>query len=259
MVSVRSRSACLLTLVLTACGGSGGKLPLLPPDSSLTYDPPPAFTVSVPITPVVPTHNVYLTNFSIVPDLPAGLVLDPGTGVISGTPTQASAATRYTVSVPDGTVALTATLVITVNPVASGIGDEQLVLDLDNNRVLSRNANSGVLSAPSNGTCSPAAPCNFEGALAGPTLVIRQHTGWDTYSSMNGALIAHFDVAPGFAAAWSLATDGSYLLFAGVEGVQATTPQGATLFVSLAPDPLSGLEAITGDPVWFDAVSPPRQ
>ena len=121
MVSIRSGSAFLMALFLTACGGSGGKLPLLPPDSSLNYASPPAFTVTIPISPIVPTHNVYLTNFSIIPNLPAGLVLDPATGVISGTPMQIAATTTYTVSVPDGTSAVTATLVITVNPLPAAV------------------------------------------------------------------------------------------------------------------------------------------
>src|SRR4030095_3373112 len=75
----------------------------------------------IPISPVIPTHNVHLTNFSIIPSLPPGLVLDPATGMISGTPTQVSETTRYTVSVPDGTSAVTATLVITVNPLPAAI------------------------------------------------------------------------------------------------------------------------------------------
>ena len=124
MVPVRSGSLCLMALLLSACGdkgASGDKLPLLPPDSSFGYTSPPAFTVTIPISPIVPTHAVYLTHFSIIPNLPAGLVLDPVTGVISGTPTQISATTTYTVSVPDGTSTVTATLVITVNPLPAAI------------------------------------------------------------------------------------------------------------------------------------------
>ena len=92
------------------------------------------------------------------------------------------------------------------------------------------NATTGALIAPLNRTCSPTGLCTVEGALAGPTVVIRQRNGWNTYSSVDGALIAHLDIAPGFATAWTLANDGSYLLFAGTEGVQAITPQGMTLF-----------------------------
>jgi hypothetical protein len=242
VVPVRSGSAFLLALFLSACGGgddSGDKLPLLPPDSSFGYISPPPFTVTIPISPIVPTHNVHLTNFSILPILPAGLVLDPATGVISGTPTQVSETTRYTVSVPDGTSAVTATLVITVNPLPSNVSHPRAANT--GGAIGSRlrtslwNATTGALIATMNRTCSPTGPCTVEGALMGPTVVMRQRNGWNTYSSSDGALIAHLDIAPGFATTWTPGIDGGYLLFAGTEGVQAITPEGT----------------VAGDYVWF--------
>jgi hypothetical protein len=254
MVSVRSGSACLMALFLTACGGSGDKLPLLPPDSSLNYNSPPAFTVTIPISPVVPTKSVNLTNFTIIPNLPAGLVLDSATGVISGTPTQVSATTTYTVSVPDRNSAVTATLVITVNPLPASIryprAAHTFPVDVPLDGIAPTNAGGAdtfgldieVTSPLVIDACSQTGVCTVEGALAGPTLVIRQRTGWNTYSSVEGALIAHLDIAPGFATAWTLAIDGSYLLFAGSEGVQAITPQGTTLFTR-AGDYLTAAQA----------------
>ena len=138
--------------------------------------------------------------------------------MISGTPTQVSATTTYTVSVPDRNTAVTATLVITVNPLPASVSVPRAAYTFPVDVI---------------DTCSPTGVCTVEGALAGPTLVIRQRTGWNTYSSVDGALIAHLDIAPGFATAWTLAIDGSYLLFAGSEGVQAITPQGMTLFTRL--------------------------
>ena len=120
---------------------------------------------------------------------------------------------------------------------------EKIVIDGNANRVLILdtrlraslwNATTGALIAPLNPTCSPIGLCTVEGALAGPTVVIRQRNGWNTYSSVDGTPIAHLDIAPGFATAWTLAIDGSYLLFAGTEGVQAITPQGMTLFTRAA-------------------------
>ena len=51
------------------------------------------------ITPNAPIiQNGNATSFSVLPALPAGLVLNAGTGVISGTPTSLSAAANYTVT-----------------------------------------------------------------------------------------------------------------------------------------------------------------
>ncbi|MYB70410.1 MAG: T9SS type A sorting domain-containing protein [Gemmatimonadetes bacterium] len=40
-------------------------------------------------------------TYSVSPDLPAGLTIDPATGTISGTPTAASEATEYTITITD--------------------------------------------------------------------------------------------------------------------------------------------------------------
>lgn len=53
-------------------------------------------------------------TFTINPALPAGLTLNPTTGVISGTPTATQAAATHTVSVTDGTNFAAATVSITV-------------------------------------------------------------------------------------------------------------------------------------------------
>ncbi|MEI6361471.1 MAG: putative Ig domain-containing protein [Actinomycetes bacterium] len=53
-------------------------------------------------------------TFAIAPDVPAGLTMDPSTGVISGTPELAQPATAYVVTADDGTHQAIATLGITV-------------------------------------------------------------------------------------------------------------------------------------------------
>jgi sugar lactone lactonase YvrE len=63
-------------------------------------------TVSVshavtPFAPVTATGGTPPLSYSVSPALPAGLNMDAATGVISGTPTAASAATSYTVTVED--------------------------------------------------------------------------------------------------------------------------------------------------------------
>ena len=67
-------------------------------------------------TPVTVAGGTTPLTYSIAPALPAGLSLASATGVISGTPTAASAATTYTVTVTDANSATgTAALSLTVN------------------------------------------------------------------------------------------------------------------------------------------------
>lgn len=70
--------------------------------SSLTYPSGVAGTVGTAITPVSPTvARTGNATFAVSSPLPAGLALDPSTGVISGTPTEVSAATSYIVTMTD--------------------------------------------------------------------------------------------------------------------------------------------------------------
>jgi uncharacterized protein YhjY with autotransporter beta-barrel domain len=53
-------------------------------------------------TPVTGTGGTGTLNYSVSPSLPNGLTLNAASGAISGTPTVASAATSYTVTITDG-------------------------------------------------------------------------------------------------------------------------------------------------------------
>ena len=54
------------------------------------------------VGPVVPEGmGTSPFTYSVSPDLPAGLTIDPATGTISGTPTAAAAATEYTLTITD--------------------------------------------------------------------------------------------------------------------------------------------------------------
>jgi hypothetical protein len=57
--------------------------------------------------------------FVISPSLPAGLTMNTATGVVSGTPTEASVAANYTVTVSDGATSATATITIAVSGTAT--------------------------------------------------------------------------------------------------------------------------------------------
>jgi hypothetical protein len=58
-----------------------------------------------------------VASFAIAPALPAGLAIDPATGVISGTPTSASAAADYTVTMTDLAGSATAPINLKVDAV----------------------------------------------------------------------------------------------------------------------------------------------
>ena len=87
--------ACTLAL---ACGGSGGDPGVAP--SALAYARNPvAGTVGMALAPDAPAWDGGAPSaWSVAPALPAGLALDPVTGVVSGTPAAASPAAAYTVT-----------------------------------------------------------------------------------------------------------------------------------------------------------------
>jgi hypothetical protein len=67
--------------------------------TNLTYSTPNIFTIDQTISDLVPTiSGGAVVNYSIEPTLPNGLSFDEATGIISGTPTELSAATDYTVT-----------------------------------------------------------------------------------------------------------------------------------------------------------------
>lgn len=82
-------------------------------------------TVGVPLTPTVKYYDMWVTteyNFSISPALPAGLSIHPLTGIISGTPTEATPGSNvdYTVRMDeeDSPNQWYATVTLTVTPKA---------------------------------------------------------------------------------------------------------------------------------------------
>ncbi|MEI8325264.1 MAG: Ig domain-containing protein, partial [Betaproteobacteria bacterium] len=86
------------------------------PPSALSYNvSTPTYKEVLPIPANKPfSSGGAVTSYAVSPDLPAGLSLHTGTGIISGTPTTASTATNYTVTASNATGYTTATLSITV-------------------------------------------------------------------------------------------------------------------------------------------------
>ncbi|MFZ1375542.1 MAG: kelch repeat-containing protein [Geothrix sp.] len=85
--------------------------------TGLSYGTNPAiYTVGTAIPTNSPTHGGGNPDtYSISPSLPDGLVLDPKSGAMTGTPTTPSAATSFTVTATNGAGSTTASLTITVN------------------------------------------------------------------------------------------------------------------------------------------------
>ncbi|AYZ95730.1 putative Ig domain-containing protein [Burkholderia dolosa] len=93
----------LLVLSITAaCNGgpTSETRDSISPPAGLSYsDPAVVYAVGSAIPPNVPSSGGgAITQYSASPALPAGLALDPVTGIISGTPTTVAHATIYTVT-----------------------------------------------------------------------------------------------------------------------------------------------------------------
>jgi hypothetical protein len=72
-------------------------------------------TVGQQIAPLAPSvARTGLASFSVSPPLPAGLTLDPSTGVISGVPTAPEATTPHTVTMTDLVGSVQAPVAVTV-------------------------------------------------------------------------------------------------------------------------------------------------
>ncbi|WP_374202557.1 putative Ig domain-containing protein [Anaeromyxobacter sp. SG66] len=108
-------STLLATAALLVAGCSGTENPTGQPPSNLTYSANPAIYVTgKAITPNAPTLNGNATEFSVAPPIPVGLTFDTLTGVISGTPTQATGTADYIVTARNSRGYTTASLTMTV-------------------------------------------------------------------------------------------------------------------------------------------------
>jgi hypothetical protein len=76
---------------------------VIPPPSGLNYSHQSTYIQGTPITPLTPQVSGIVTQYSVLPALPAGLTLNATTGVISGTPTAATIYTFYVVTASNST------------------------------------------------------------------------------------------------------------------------------------------------------------
>jgi hypothetical protein len=100
-----------LVFLMVACGGGGGGATPAPSDLQYAVG---TGEVGSPYGPYPPSVTGTVTGYTVSPDLPAGLRLDPNTGVISGTALAASSGTTYTVTASNGGGAATAVLTLEI-------------------------------------------------------------------------------------------------------------------------------------------------
>jgi hypothetical protein len=102
---------CLI-LAVVACGCSGHKIPPQPEFSYNGSTPFPAVVgEAIALTPAA---SETIDRFSVDPALPPGLSLNRLTGVVSGTPTSASAPSAYTITATNARGSATFRLVLSV-------------------------------------------------------------------------------------------------------------------------------------------------
>ena len=115
MQSSRWLGLALATVFFFLCG-CGNRQHVKAP-TGLTYSAGSAiYTKGVAVTPDNPTSSGgAVTAYSVSPALPAGLTLNSGTGVISGTPTAVTPIASYTVTASDAAGSTTTSISVTVN------------------------------------------------------------------------------------------------------------------------------------------------
>lgn len=84
------------------------------PPAGLAYPSPQALTRGLAMDPISPQVMGSVSSYSVSPALPAGLQLNATTGLISGTPTTATALRTYTVSATNSSGSVTFALLLEV-------------------------------------------------------------------------------------------------------------------------------------------------
>jgi hypothetical protein len=198
--------------------------------------------VDVPLSGVTATNTGgVIDSWSVDPALPAGVSLD-ASGALVGTPTAEAASRTYTITATNAGGSDTFNVVLEVtSPLVIDLGHTSPIVGLrmNGNRVLSWdsskrfvlwNAQTGERLRSIAAQCPPMNICPPEGALAGPTFVIRKDTEWVVYASADGATLAQIPEEVGYSESWELADDGGYLVVAGSDGLKAFSPTGTLLF-----------------------------
>ncbi len=241
------------------------------PPSNLIYAANPAvYTLQTPIQPNHPRNSGGKVA-TYTGSLPAGLTLDPATGVITGTPTTASGAVNYTVIALNSGGSTTVTITITVNQLApANLSYATTVAVYTNGTAIAANAPTSTGGAVGAYTVTPPLPAGLSidpgtGVISGtPTAVVPKATYTIKASNFIGSTTATvtltvIDVAPS-----NLTYSANPAVYTKFSPVPPNVPHniGGTIvsYTAVTPlptglsiDPVTGV--ITGTPVSVQAAA----
>ena len=246
-----------LTLRNNTLGCTSANIPFtvtvaVQPPSSLSYNSPNVYTVGGgAITPLTPSSTGgTITQYTIGPSLPAGLTIDPTTGVISGTPTAASSQTTYTVTGTNAGGTVTATVVITVNvqpPVSLSYTTPNVYTVGSTITALNPTSTGGIITQY---TIGPSLPAGLTinpttGVISGtPTAVSSQTSYTVTGTNASGTVTATVVITVNVAAPASLSynTPNIYTLGGGaITALNPTSTGGTITQYTIGPSLPAGL------------------
>ncbi len=120
--------------------------------AGLSYTPgTTVYTLETAIPANVPSSTGgTVASYVVSPALPAGIILDGSTGIISGTPTVVTATASYTVTASNSAGTTTATLALTVNASAMSANDINLIFVVSEDLAFQDQASGDVSPSTAN-------------------------------------------------------------------------------------------------------------
>ena len=259
----------LVGLAITSLVGcSGGTTGTQQPALTLSYSTNPAVYAQgaaiAPNSPIVSGGTP--ASYAVAPSLPAGLRLDSNSGVISGTPSSATAQTTYVVTAYSSNGNATASLTVTVNPSTGGVAPLTLSYSANpaiyiSGTAITPNTAATTGGAPASYVVAPVLPQGLtlntaSGVITGtPTVATAAAsyavTAMNAYGSVTTQLVLSIDTPPAGSAPASLSYAVNPAIY--IKGtsiapnaptVTGGTPSSYTVSPRL-PDGLS-LDSVTG-------------